>query len=444
MTTRFSATALLFVLACAPGIHAQQTSVQGHVSTAQGDAAPGTFVTAARLRFHDGRWRIVSKIGTVANDDGVYRFDGLPAGRYRLTAAFSNGPANSFLFPLSPDDAAPGRLVTVEEGRMASVDLLIDRVPTARIAGRIFDVNGQPRSAPLYIMPSDRSGAIALPLHGASVASDGSFQFEHVPPGEWVVQSIEARHNPSTEGALAGAYVRVDGMNVDGIQLRWTTGSAIRGTLTYASDEPSPQGRFVVFPGPADFDETPFVDAQLAHADVKGDQTFELAGIHGPRRLLLSDAPPGWTLQKVIVNGVDVTDTPIPFGTEVESLHDVQIVVTHHTSELGGRVVDEHGTPVAQAAVLVFPVDGSLRYPGSRFFRQARTVADGAFRIASLSPGKYFVTSLPPSQLSAADDDWQDPDTLAALSKGATRIELRADERRTLTPRLLSLPAVHH
>jgi hypothetical protein len=434
MKTRLVATALLFVLAYATDIHAQQPSIQGQVS-AQGEAAPGAFVTAARVRFHDGRWRIVSKIVTTTNDDGVYRFDGLTAGKYRLNATVSNEPrpTSSIFFPLSPDDAAPAQLVTVDEGHMLSLDLSITRVPTARIAGRVLDVNGQPRTAPLYIMPSHRSGAIALPLHGASISPDGSFQFEQVPAGEWVIQSSEARRNPWTEGAFAGAYVPVEGRDISGVELRWKPGSSISGTLTFGNEEPIPQGPFVVFPAPADPDETPFVEAQLAHAEVRLDQTFELAGIHGSRRLVLSGAPSGWVMQRVIANGVDVTDKPIPFGTAGESLHNVQIVVTRRTSALQGRVVDEHGTSLAHAVVLLFSVDGTLRYPGSRFFRRTLTATDGTFRIATLAPGKYLVTGFPAADpLSSTGDDWQHPDTLEAWSKRATRVELGADERRIL------------
>jgi len=442
MRARQAAAALLLVLAWAGCGYAQQRSIQGRVSDTQGEAVRGAFVTAGRLAFHGGRWRVVSTTVMTTSDDGVYRFDGLTPGKYRVSAAFSSGSADplSFFFPSSPEEAGPARLVTVADG-LLSVDLVMSRVPTARISGRVFDTNGRPRTSTLYIMPSDRSGAIALPLHGALIAEDGSFRFNNVPPGEWVIQSIEARHNPSTEGAFAGAFVSMDGVRVEGIELRWTQGSSITGTVTFANDEPIPQGQFTVFPAPADLDETPLVEGELAHAEVQQDQTFELRGIHGPRRLLLSAAPAGWILQRVIVDGIDVTDKPIRFGTDSDSIHDVEMVVTRRTSELSGRVVDEQGMPTAHAAVLLFPANGALQYPGSRFFRQTATAMDGTFRFDTLPPGTYFVTCAASVALRSTDDDsWQDPETLAVLSKAARRIELRANERQALKSPLVPSP----
>jgi hypothetical protein len=67
-------------------------------------------------------------------------------------------------------------------------------------------------------------------------------------------------------------------------------------------------------PIPVDSGLSPLVRNPPARAAIKPSGTFEIAGISGPRRLTLMRAPPDWTLKSVLMNGIDVTDMPIPFG----------------------------------------------------------------------------------------------------------------------------------
>jgi hypothetical protein len=222
---------------------------------------------------------------------------------------------------------------------------------------------------------------------------------------------------------------------VTGVELKTTVGSTVRGRLTFADDEPIPQGRFVVTPARADLDQTLFFEMELAHGHVQADQTFELRGLHGPRRLLLAEAPAGWILKTVRVKGEDVTDIPLVFGTPKESLDDVEIVVTSRSSELTGSTVDQRGARVTQYSLLVFPSDRSLWYPWSRFFRQVEPNAEGRFQVGPLPPADYFVAAVAP--FDQRDDSWQDPEMLERLSTVATRISLGQAAKLMIIARLI-------
>jgi hypothetical protein len=246
---------------------------------------------------------------------------------------------------------------------------------------------------------------------------------------------VKTRLNPSAEGEFAGAYVSVSGADVGGLELNATVGSTIKGKVTFADDEPIPQGRFVVAPARADLDQTPFIEGDLAHGDVQLDQTFEIRGLHGPRRLLLAESPAGWILKSVRVKGEDVTDMPLAFGTPKESLDDVEIVVTSRTSAMTGFVLDERGARAMSYSLLVFPVDRALWYPESRFFLHANADAEGRFDVKAMAPSDYFVAAV--TLFDARDDSWQDPEVLDRMALRATRVTVGPAARVAVTAPLL-------
>jgi protocatechuate 3,4-dioxygenase beta subunit len=427
-------------IAAVLAVHAQSTTaIRGRVTSASGDPVEGATVRASLIRFQEGRRRAIDAgLPATSDDHGRYRIDGLAAGRYLVQAAApSDGTVQSQdvrFVPLLPPQPAESKEILLGAGHTIDLDLTTP-LPTARIAGRMLNAAGRPTTTTLLIVPSHRSGAVAPPPLGATIFPDGGFEFAHVPPGEYAVQALRTRLNSSTEGEFAGAYVQVAGADVTGVELKATAGSTIKGKLTFANDEPIPQGRFVVTPARADLDQTPFWEGELARSEVQNDLTFEIRGVHGPRRLLLGQAPAGWILKTVHAKGEDVTDLSLPFGTENESLDDVEIVVTSRVAELSGSAVDDRGQRATRYSLLAFPVDRVLWYPSSRFFRRAVPDAEGRFQIAAMTPGEYFIAAVSPFE--EHDDSWQDPDSLERIAVRATRIVAVEATRLAVSIRLL-------
>jgi hypothetical protein len=135
------------------------------------------------------------------------------------------------------------------------------------------------------------------------------------------------------------------------------------------------------------------------------------------------------------VKDLDVTDVPLAFGTQKESLDAVEIVVTSRGAALAGSVVDGRGMRVTDYSLLVFPVDRASWYPSSRFFRRVAPDPEGMFQIGPLAPAEYFVAAVTP--FDNDDDSWQDPDSLDKLARLATRIEAVEAARLTVKIRLL-------
>jgi hypothetical protein len=418
-------------------VHAQSTTIQGHVTSASGAPVEGAIVRASVVRFHEGR-RHATDVGLPAtsDDQGRYHIDGLAAGRYLVHAvAPSDQPAVQQLnpqFPPSfPSQPADSKEILLAAGHTIDLDLTTTPLPIASVSGRVLAPSGRPMTTTLLIEPSLRSGAVTGEPRGGTIFSDGRFEFANVPPGEYTIKAFRTRGNPSKEGEFAGAYVQVAGADVRGVELKTTYGSIVKGKLTFADDEPIPQGRFFVTAERADLDQTPVRPGELAQAEVQQDLTFELDGLHGPRRLVLDQAPSGWILKAIRVKEEDVTDLPLAFGTEKESLDDVEIVVTSRTSALTGLVLDDRGARATTGSLLVFPADEALRYPSSRFFRHADTNSEGRFVIAGMPASNYFVLAVP--SFDARDDSWQDPETLQTLSRLANRVALGEGQRLAVT-----------
>src|SRR6266536_3760212 len=108
---------------------------------------------------------------------------------------------------------------------------------------------------------------------------------------------------------------------------------------------------------------------------------FEMAGVNGPRRLQLVQAPAGWMVKEIRVNGIDVTDRALPFGKREQSLSDVEVVMTDRVSQVNGAIQDDRGRGVSGARVVIFATDRERWYQASRYLQIAAAQTDGAFTI---------------------------------------------------------------
>jgi hypothetical protein len=218
---------------------------------------------------------------------------------------------------------------------------------------------------------------------------------------------------------------------VSSVFLRASSGSSIRGHVTLEGTPlPSPRN-IEIATAPVDPDLAPSGASALAEAEVRGDWTFEMAGITGRRRLRVTRMPSTWALKAILLNGVDITDLSLWFGASGQSLNDVEVVLTHRTTEVSGAVLDARGRAVSDTAVIVFSVDRERWYPASRFIGYARA-KDGTFTFSGLPSGDYFVAAV----ARAADLDadvltggWQEPEFLDSLASRATRLRLADGEK---------------
>jgi hypothetical protein len=316
-----------------------------------------------------------------------------------------------------------------------SVNFSLSRTATATISGVARTSTGEPITGGLVLASSRQSGSVATTPVGARIRPDGTFEFPNVPPGRYVIQAYRGRLKASLEGEFASVPVAVNGANVTGLVVQTSPGSRISGRFVFEGARVPMTRNIDLSPVPTDVDLAP-LDGNLARADIRGDWSFEMAGISGFRRLQLLRAPRGWALKRIVANGLDVTDAPLPFGAENQSLSDVEVVLTEAVTEISGLASDDRGRAAVDARVVVFPGDRGLWYERSRYVKIATSDADGGFLIRDLPPGTYHVAAVDRQRASQENGEWLNPELLETLAPGAAIVTLAEGQKSSVTARL--------
>jgi hypothetical protein len=413
---------------------ARWSALTGHVLDEYGFPVQGASIQLLQVRYERGRQQLVQTDGSNRTTDerGQYRIYAITPGTYIISAVVGSvltadlpGYVRSYA-PGTPDPSEAQIVSIGASEEVAGVDIALSRVPTARIAGQMMNAAGQPSgSGSLMLMPSEYSTTVTGVGVGARILSDGRFEFPNVSPGQYVIQSNRGRPNHWTEGEFAALRVAVNGADVDNLLIQTSNGSSITGRITFdASDttrkQPGP-GNIGLVPQPADFDLCP--PGNYATADIAADWTFRIAGINGPRRLQLTRVPGGWALERILAGGADITDKPIDFGRDDQSLDDVEVVLTDRINQIRGSVMNDHAQPAAGAAIVLFSADPGRLYPGSRFMSRAVSRPDGTFVVGGLPSGTYHVATV--AQIPAGGPQaWQDPAFLDSLIPSASTVTL--------------------
>jgi hypothetical protein len=416
--------------------------IAGRLFDENGDPVEGVALRASQVRWVDGRRRLVelSPFTRPTDDLGRYRIFGLQPGEYVVSAAVGQielgvplvdlpGYGTTY-FPGTPNPSEAQRVVVGRSEEVMSVDFPIARVKTARVAGRAVDSAGEPITGGIALTPSRRSGAVVATQMGAKIAPDGRFEFPSVAPGEYVLQSSRHRSGGWNEGESSSQFVTVAGADVTDLVVRTSVGSAVSGRVVLDGSGTFRPGQIEVLAVPADSDLAPQIGGGPARCTPDEDLAIQLAGLVGPRRLMVTRVPPGWTLQAILLNGVDVTDTPLPFGQADQSLTDVEVVLSQRVTSVTGRVISS-GRPTV-ASILFFAADRTAWYPQSRFFRRAVSAADGTFNVTGLPPGQYMVAAVIALPGDGRGNDWQDPDYLDTLMVRARGVALSEGAHATL------------
>ena len=137
-------------------------------------------------------------------------------------------------------------------------------------------------------------------------------------------------------------------------------------------------------------------------------------------------------LKSVVINGEDITDTPMEFPAG-QTVSGMQIVLTKKVTSLMGQITDSRGNPVLDATIVVFPGDERLWTYQSRFIKAARPDQDGKFRVTGLpGPERYLAVALQGLEEGQAGD----PEFLTAIKNLATRVELGEGESKSVDVKL--------
>jgi len=168
------------------------------------------------------------------------------------------------------------------------------------------------------------------------------------------------------------------------------------------------------------------LNASALSVVTSSDRTFSI-NLPGARYYTRFEEPPGWWITSVAINGRDVGDG----GFDITEDATMVVTYSNDSSRVSGTVRNLQGSADANATVLAFPTDRqrwSNYGPVPARMGSQRVAASGAYAIANLPAGDYFV-------IAVADEDttdWTSPAMLERLSRVATAVTIRPGEKRSL------------
>jgi hypothetical protein len=451
--------------------------VSGHVFDDTGEPMPGATVRVMMYRYAQGNRQLVPAGNGQTDDRGQYRIWGLNPGEYYVSAVGRNQnvtinmpgrgargaamaavqpqleaalAARGLQSPFAADDPSdfvyaptyyPGvsapadaRPVVVGLGaEVLNIDFNALLVRTGRITGRINTAEGTPAASGNVSLMPDVGGRGAAGSNYGGRIQDGTFTIANVPPGRYILRAMSdgGRGRGRARGAadvtsfqFAAQPLTIDG-DMDGVFVTLGPGATIAGSVTLQATQTP------VLPDITQFRiNAPATEASdfapNTQARVDRDGGFTLEGVAAGRRWVRAQAPRGWTLKSVVVDGREVIDTPIEIRSG-QRLTGVSVVFTDKLTEVNGTLTDSQGTPLTEYTVLAFPADASLWRAQARQIMTTRPDQNGKFQLRGLPPGEYFIGATDPVE----QGEWFEPEYLDRQRAGASRFRLGEGEVRT-------------
>jgi hypothetical protein len=122
---------------------------------------------------------------------------------------------------------------------------------------------------------------------------------------------------------------------------------------------------------------------------VDSDGRFVIHGLSGQFVLRPDRLPTGFALERVVSQGVDVTDTGVTLHAG-RGVADVEVALTSRPSVVEGILRGGIGAKT----VVVFATDSSKwSFPASRYVASAPIDAQARFLVIGLPPGEYFIVA---------------------------------------------------
>jgi hypothetical protein len=293
------------------------------------------------------------------------------------------GPA---FYPGTPDPASAIEITVGRGEERRGVDFSLVRQSSARLAGRVVGIDGQPAAnVGLFL----RTGSTT----SGSKSANGLFSWEALSPGRY---TILARTAGSTMWAMR--EVHLNGEDVTGVTLALEPGLTFSGRVSFDAMKVAPPKDVtsvrLTLRGPSVL-STPI--------PVNPDGTFSVSTVIPGRYQLdativedqaQSTTAQVWSIKSAVVDGNDVGDAEFLIEPG-RSVSDVVVTFTDRTGELVGTLVDAADRPAGGYYVVVFPADRSYWARSGRWRPPpARTATDGTFRFSGLPAGNYHIVAL--------------------------------------------------
>jgi len=375
--------------------------IAGTVRDADGEPLSRITVTVHRVKYSDGRRRIVRVGGAYADDLGQYRIPDLPAGKYYVYA--DSKKAREFGQegdPVTADHSAkdaprtltllPAMLPSVQDvgpgSRVTGVDIMMPRSTTVAVKGSVTPPPGMQVNN--IALQNSESESDELGLRLVTGANDkGEFEFREVPPGNYVLiastvpptKPFNGTFEMFPENLKTRVPLQVGTTEVKGIHIAIAAGAEISGRLVVDGDEKAKLSGNLI-----EFDDG---RSDPISAFVLDDNTFKSALAPGQYQVNADGLADDLVVRSIRAGGRDLQSEGLVVSEPGKIA--VEIVLAHDGGQLDGMALGADEKPVAGATILLAP-ENRLRSRAD-LFHQVESDQFGRFSITGIAPGEYKV-----------------------------------------------------
>lgn len=437
--------------------------IAGTIVDEHGRPAPNVSVGLQQWKLRGDERSLVNPPGVAmgaTNEEGRYRFYGVPPGEYVVVAMRFLGQPVRVLTNAEADQLAAGRTVdlAVDSTKRSApiyfpgtprateavpvavasgderlgVDMRIDYVRAARVDGTVFGSDGQPVPNATVMLGTVAGSSSMQTSVGARTGPDGRFTLAPSIPGPQVLTVANNLANPTL---FASMPIDTSTADQTGLQITLRPPLTIPGRLQFeGATKPSVAGRIVPIRSFGRVADS-FLGMGMMPSKESGDFQFirVVAGrylIGGPIAFGASSDTLTWALKSVVADDKDITDQLLEVIDTAPKL--VVVTYTDQWQQLSGKLSHQSGGPATDETVIVFPKDRAFWYQGSRRIAIARPGSDGLFSFGgqgptTLPPGEYLLAAV----TDLGRDEQFDPSFLATLVPAAAPVMIGPGEKKT-------------
>ena len=304
---------------------------------------------------------------------------------------------------------------------------------TSAITGRVTAGDDQPvPGAVLVLMPAEFRRERVKPVGRATTGADGFYRLANLPAGSYRLQLLAPAYTsasaPRGGGWNEGQIVNVTaGETIEGQDFKLARGGVITGRVTDADGKPviGEYLRLMDATQDSSSGRNYAISPYSSETDDRG--VYRIYGLPAGRYHVAVGEDKENGAVSIAVSGKNLTRTFHPNATEAAQAKvvevsadteatgiDITLAAPAKTYEAAGRVVDAlTNQPVPNISYGIGLVTPDGKHIGHRGWGNARTNADGEFRLRNLLPGRYAMLTVardaPGGAATAADNYYSAP-----------------------------------